>query len=407
MRESHHTTNQPTKVPTRRLALSLVEILLTVGIVGSLIMAMMSFFATTRGRYTRSEAYLNSAVLAQMVVERFRNEVSLNPELLATLSSGSGVWEFTGGAVDPGQASAPGRPLVDTFRWLFARGNEPLFGAVENEVSIRASAEVDSPLGAAMQSLLDNFRDYTIMIRIEDDKDLEPDPSGTPGPLKEMVKRVTVSTERASIVARDGEDPQAFILTTRVLTPVESLSGVAVEALRSNFDNYTLDQAWEEFFQVLSPSNPYFQMLSDSNRKLLADCYLILGYINGEAFLMDGTQLADGLVVTKAPATRTLNAWIDLLDDKNESNAYYRYPVFKRELVKLHTLKMKVIFDTFKALLPVLEHMAEAHEQLKPTFNELKLIMDSGLSLVAELNATTMEYMGSYREGEKIGRAHV
>lgn len=388
----------------RPRALSLVEALLAMVVASVLVVVLMRYFLGTQRRAVVSEARLHAAVLAQMVVERIRSHVTVNPAYLKWLGVTSGARKtFSGAVVDPASAVGGGgggaAGLSPFFEHLFAKGDEDLY-ADANRVSIAPVPAGGGPRERTMGSLLDAFRDYRVGVTLEDDTDLE-GPVGGPTPRSwEDVKRLTVTVTRASASTR-GPDPQAFTLVTRIVTPTESLSDASLEGLLANFDSpAALQAAWEEFFLTVG-DNPYFkdEVLGPDSKRLLADCYIVLGAINTEAYLVTGETVVGSIVLTEARPTRAIDAWIDLLTEP----AYYnRHSVFKKAAARVRTTKLRTIFDTFKKVIPVLQHMYTEHGRMLPRLDKIIEALQEARQRLVRLDQESWDAMKAYREGRKL-----
>lgn len=379
----------------RKKGASLVEILIALALLSGAMMTVMTFFLNTSSRYVRSEAYVQSAVLAQMVIERFRSQLEMNPELLENMQIRPGQpWRIVGGVVDPARSTGGTRTLLPLFSHLFAKDDQGLYAA-SNEVSITGGGTLpaDSSLAREMENLLREYRDYQVEITVEDDVD--PETAGA-SPLAEMVKLVRVTASRASVAAERGQDPQAFTMTARILTPFESLSPATQQRLGANFDQDDLAQAQSEFFTAVA-GNPYFAMLTPTSRQLLADCYLILGYLNTELYLTgDASQgVMQNLMFTEPPQ-RTVQQWIDELSQP----AYSQLAVFRKEKVKLLAMKLELIFDAWKKILPVLENMHTLYQEKGASLAQMTDILEAAENDITALNSATAGYIQGYRAAE-------
>ena len=379
-----------------RHGMSLVEILLTMSILSGLIVAMLNLQLGAQRRFLTSETHLNAAVVAQMVMERLKSDITINPGRIRELtdSQGGDVWQFEGNVVDSSASADTSLPVSPIFEYLFAKDSSLYSDA--NRVSIQKPASTDTPAEAEMAHLVESFRDFRVAIRIENDVALEED--STTSPLRELVKVITVTVSRTSRLDDKGVDPQAYRVSTRIVTPQDSLSTEALAALNKNFEGAGLEKAWQEFFSTLGADNKYFKedILSLEFKRVLADCWIILGMINTEAYMVDGQTVAGTVVLRESMPTKSLNGWINILTDPAAD--YMRYAVFKKEVAKLQTLRMKIQFDTFKGVQPVLNHMYEEHRRILPQVDEVMTLLRTAQNGIIRLNS---ESEGALKDFQK------
>jgi hypothetical protein len=379
---------------------SLTEALLASAILVTLIAAVMTMFTGTRKQYTTSEAKMNGLVLAQLVAERIRGNLVMNPAYFAQLNPSGGVWSETGTVVDPASATnASGLALSRFFRHLFNREG-PNLCSPANEVSIAPGGKGPTPSGMQpeeLNALLNTYRDYQVRVQIEDDVDLEfPD---NPTPLRELVKKITVTTSRGNVLAQLGKDPQAVTLVCRVNTPLQSLSNEALNQLYANFNGPTIEQMWAAFFSSVG-TNPYFKAdeLSKGSKNLLADCFMILGACNTEALLTERRAVPGSTILYADAKASSVDDWIKALKVDN----VYALSYGKRELAHLLTLKASIIFDTFKQnaapLKDLITHvfgpLPDGQKTIMETVTELKKMLEKDSSKIEDLNK---ELLSAYK----------
>jgi len=332
---------------------TLVEILLAAGLLSLLAVALLDAFTVTQRRASAGEAQLNSGILAQLVTERFRSNLTLNPRYLRDLLGASSSWTFIGTVVDPASAVNPDKlQLSPFFEYLFPRGCPDLWASA-NQIPIAPALSV-TPAGLKpreLTSLLDAFRDYQVKVEIADDVDL--DSPGAPTALSEQVKRITVTVSRSSVVAAKGADPLAYTVTTRVLSPCDSLSTAALDLFYQHFEGPALSVLWDGFF-LIAGDNSYFSpaVFKLSDRRLLADVFLILAGANSEALVVDGECVPESVIVDASKDAQFIESWIRQMSAPNVIGLSSS----KRALVHLKSQKASVIFDTFKKIRLPLEH---------------------------------------------------
>jgi hypothetical protein len=371
---------------------SLTEALLASAILVTLIAALMTMFTGTRKQFTTSEAKMNGLVLAQLVAERIRGNAVMNPAYFAKLNPSGGVWSETGTVVDPASATnASGLALSRFFRNLFNREGPHLCTPV-NEVSIAPAGNGPTPSGMQpeeLNALLTTYQDYQVRVQIEDDVDLE-SPSN-PTPLRELVKRVTITTSRGAAMAVHGKDPQAVTLVCRIATPLQSLSNDALNWLYANFDGPTIQQMRAGFFSSVG-SNPYFKAdeLTKESKNLLADCFMILGACNTEALLIDRRAVKGSTILYADSNAASVNAWIRDLKAANVYGLSYG----KRELAHLQMLKASIVFDTFKQsaapLKDLITHiygpLPDGKKPILQSVEEIKEMLEKDSGKIAQFN---------------------
>lgn len=330
-----------------RRGFTITEAVLAAALLGGITVAIMQTFAVTQRHATSAEAQLNSALLAQMVMERVRANIAQNPRWLRDVCDGQGKFAFTGTVVDPASATnAAGLQLSPFFTNLFTRATGDL-SAPENAVSIKAETAA-TPTGMKpeeLKALIDSYRDHRVAVTMADDVDLSA-AGGPATPFAQVVKRVTVTVSRNVVLANTGADPLAYTITTRVAVPSDSLSPQALELVARRFDGPDLPDQWLEFFYVAS-SNPWVSTrLSLQMRRVVADVFLVLAAANNEALLIDGTPLPDSVVTDGNATAKFINPWIAELTDP----AVIGFSSSKVELARLRSSKAAVIFDAFKRL---------------------------------------------------------
>ena len=377
----------------RTVGFTLVEVMVTMVIVTGFLLVTSRLFFGTQQQAAGSEARFSAAVLAQVVAERLRSEITLNPGLLKTLIPGGGKYQVAGRVVPAPPGASDNRPVVPFFEHLFARKTSDLY-APENKTGLSPTLNTLAPLGAQASGVLAAFADYQVDVTIEDDE-----PSGATNTqlLREMVKRVTVKVERIATVAEQGDDGAGFTLHTRLLVPLENLSMPALDQLYANFESSRLDSAYEEFYEQVA-NNPYFNssVLSPAARDLLADCYICMGAINTEAYLSDGITISPNLVLTTSAPTMAMTTWVKELSKPE----YYAKSVFKKELARIHTARLTILFDAFKKVSPVLKHLLDEQDSMLPKVESIKAALLSAESTILGLDATTMGLITSYRSAQ-------
>lgn len=348
-----------TKVTKKSWGLSLVEVVMTMGLVCTSIAILMNLFMTSQRRFLTSEKNLSSAILAQTVMERLKSQITENPSLFRQLydSADGKSWSFRGNIVDPTAAPDKALPIAPFFEHLFADTGNLYDDA--NRVGFKAPiSSATDPASKQMQDLVRDFRDYTVAIRIEDDVD--PETGRADSLMRELVKVVNVDVSRVG-----GKAGDTFSLTSRIICPPDSLSSPALEMLHQNFEGATLEAAWDEFF-AMTADNEYFsqQYLSTTSKRILADVWIILGLVNTEAFMVGKfsspyekvTVLGEYTLSDKMPV-ESLNHWINTLSQTE----YQQHAVFRKELSKLHEMRLRIQFDTYKRVHPVLSHLYAMH----------------------------------------------
>lgn len=378
-----------------RPGFTLVEVIVTMVIVTGFLLVTSRLFFGSQKQAVGSEARFSAAVLAQVVAERLRSEVTLNPALLKTLVPAGGKYRAVGRVVPGLPGATDNLPVVPFFEHLFARGTSDLY-APENKIGLSPSLGTLTPLGPKANGVLDALRDYQVDVTIEDD---EQEGSADPNAplLKEMVKRVTVAVARIATLADSGSDPAGFTLHTRVLASLENLSLPALDRLYENYESARLESAYEEFYAAVA-DNPYFSsaFLTPAARDLLADCYIVMGTINTEAYLSDGQTISPNLVVTTSQPTMAMTTWVRELSKPE----LYRFSVFKKELARIHTRRLTILFDAFKKVSPVLKHLLDEQDTMLPKVQSIKSALLSAEATITGLDAATMGLITAYRGAE-------
>ena len=365
----------------RRAGFTLVEVVITMVILTGFILVITRMFWGSQKQSAGSEARFSAAVLAQLVAERMRSEATLNPALFKKLLPAPGQkWTVSGRVVD----GIDGVPVAPFFQYLFARGTADLYTA-PNQGGL--SPTLDTLKGAT--GPLDGYRDYRVEITLADD---DP-PAGGPDAalMREMVKRLTVTVARATAA---GEDPAGFTLRTRLLTPLENLSMPALDQLFNNFEGARLDEAYEEFYEQVA-SNPFFssQYLTPQARDLLADCYICMGTINTEAYLSDGRTIAGNLVITTSKPSMSMSTWVQQLTQPQ----YYAVSLFKKELAKINTQRLEILFDAFKKVSPVLADLLDKHDAMLPQVQSIETAMAAAEAAIVSMDGSTQSEIATYR----------
>jgi type II secretory pathway pseudopilin PulG len=349
---------------SRTPGFTFVEVLVTVAIVSAFLLVLGQLFFGTQRQAVGTEARFTAALLAQMVVERLKSELTLDPGLLRRLDpAGTGRWTASGRVAD----AAAGARVSPFFEHLFARGGNDLY-APGNRLSVSPEA----------------FRDWQVDVVVTDDE-----PPATAGAntqlLRELVKRVQVTVAR---------DTSSFTLHARLLAPVENLSMPALDRLFENFESTRLEAAYEEFYEAVA-DNPHFVPggIDPAARDLLADCYIVLGAINTEAYLSDGQTIAGNTVLTTSRPTSALSTWVRTLSTPE----YYQHSVFKKELAQINTMRVTTLFDAFKKISPVLKHLLDQQDEMLPRVQSIGEALTTSRDRIAALNAETMELIRAYR----------
>lgn len=371
-----------------RRGVSMLEALLAITLVGTVLAAVMFLFASTRKQAVGSEQRLNAAMLAQMVIERVKSELQQNPSYFRALGPDPSRFAFNGAVVE-----RPGVALSPFFEHLIAKGTTPVYDAAS-----KVSLTLDGTPDAEAKRLLDAYQDYQVSLTIEDDVDVET--GAADSPLKELVKLIRVGVSRISM-GDEASDPQAYRVCARVATPTESLTLPALDALYNNFEGASLAAMWSEFFMA-AKDNPYFtkNYISLESKKLLADCYIVLGGTNTESFLTEGVTVSGTLVFTDGTPTLTIDKWIEMLGTAD----YYRHAAFKKARAQVQTYKATVIFEAMKRIGPVLDHMVSEHEKLLPKIDEVTALLQSSLDRLIQLNQQTLDAMSDYKKVEDKGK---
>jgi type II secretory pathway pseudopilin PulG len=390
----------------RNIGFTMVEIVFAFAMVSGTIAVLMNFFMGTQRQAVGSEAKLNATLAAQMVVERIRSQVTLNPAWFRQLG-GTGTWTSSGTVVDPAAAATgAGSALSPFFEHLFVLNGGDLYDPA-NRVSMPKPAGpppadlASNPTDARRRSLIDSFRDFRVDVRSEDDVDLEP---STPAPaLRELIKKVTVTVSRGSVIAAKGSDSGAVTLVTRIVTPQESLSNSALAKLNENFESFDVALLHEEFFAYpgVRESAFFSEEYLGQYHTLLADCYIILGTVGTEKFIVSGGEPGFGQVVMDRPAgeppPKSLDAWILEL----RTPQYYQHAVFKRQVAKLERMRAGTIFDSFKKLQPALKHLSDGHKELEPKIDALTQMLKDTEQKLLTLNSETLDTIKEYKDAEK------
>jgi len=383
----------------RQLGLSLVEIVLTLAMVVGLLGVSLNYFTGSQRQAVIAEARFSAMTLAQMVIERMKSQLVQNPAFLRDLTGGVSPWSQTGTVVNPRDSAAGGRlQLSPFFASLFAQNQLDLYASANPVAIARGQSGGSQGLAKAdVQNLVDSFRDYQVNVTIQDDVDLEPSRSGASSTLKEMIKRATVTVARSALVAARGVDPDAFTLTTRLATPTESLSSPALDELFRNFEGQSLESLWEEFFLGVT-DNDFFQAdyLTAESKRLLADCYIILGTINTEAYLTDGEVVAGSLLLTDRKPSQSINWWISFLSQ----DPYRKHPSFQRAILKMYGIRMKNQFDAYKKIVSVLQHLWKKHQEMLPRIVQISKMLMEAQSSIIQLDQKALSEMKNYSKAQ-------
>lgn len=328
---------------------TLTEMVVAALIFSMLIVVLLNAFTVTQRQATTGEAQLSSALLSQLVAERIKSTLAVNPRYLRDLMGGNPSVTFAGTVVDPASAVNPGKlPLSPFLEFLLAR-NAPDLWSPANQVTIApaSTATASGIKPAEMAGLVQSFCDYQVTVQIGDDAALEA-PSSTSLPA-EAVKRLTVTVARSSVVAAKGQDPMAHTVTARVLTPAASLSQAALKNLYDRFEGPPLTLLWDGFFKFVG-ANPYFlpAVFTLDDKRLLADAFLILAGANNECLTIEGTCVPGSTIIGAAtdPSPQFIDPWILQMTQAG----VYDLSSSKREVVRLRSRKSSVIFDTFKKI---------------------------------------------------------
>src|ERR1700704_5650280 len=119
--------DQKTRSARLRSGFSLVEVIFAFAMLSGLLGVLMHFFLGSQKAAVGSEQKLNSALLAQMVLERVRSQVSQNPTFFKQLGMVNGSWSRTGTVVDPSVATpGAGTQISPFFEYLFLRDGAEL-----------------------------------------------------------------------------------------------------------------------------------------------------------------------------------------------------------------------------------------------------------------------------------------
>jgi hypothetical protein len=384
---------------TTRRAVTLVEILIAAALLATITMAMMQLLSVTQRQVGSSEALMNTAMISQLVIERIKGQVAMNPRWFRDTMGANAKWTSTGTAVDPAVAVNPkGLPLSPFAEHLFAREAAEV-GAPANRVAI-TRATATSPTGLKSEelgSLVDLYRDVQITVEIAHDVDLT---SPTPTALAELVKRITVTIARASVAAAQGKDPLAFTVTARMPTPAESLSDAAYDQLCARFEPPTLEEQHEQYLEAAG-QNKFITTgpLGDTADRILADAFLILAGANNEWMLLEGRCIPNSTVVDAKPGAEYLDTWIARLDGVKELSSS------KRELAHLRVRRASTVLGAFKRMRLPMEHFIAAllppgpgagKLPLIPRIKELKDRVDAMLRQVRTLRNQAQQAMNAY-----------
>lgn len=371
---------------------TLVEIVVAMAIVTGFVLVITQSFWGTQRQSMVTEARFTAAVLAQMAVERLKSEVLLNPTFLKTLDQGPG-----GRATLSGRVADPGGRLSALFEHLFARGTSDLY-APENRTSIAPTMAALAALGrpASAKELAEAYRDWQVDVTISDDE-----PPAAAGEnavlLKDLVKRVSVTVSRVSRASGGGQDPSAFTLHSRLLTPIENLTMPALDRLFENFERNRLEAAYEEFYEAVA-DNPYLQegSIDPAARTLLADCYIVLGAINTEAYLSEGITIAGNTVLMTSRPSAALTSWVASM----MASSLYQHSVFKKEVARIHGVRLTTLFDAFKKISPVLKDLLDKQDEIVPQVQSIRDAITACLAKIRDLDAQTLTLINAYKSSK-------
>lgn len=391
-----------------RRAVTLVEILIAAALLATITMAMMQLLSVTQRQVGSSEALMNTAMISQLVIERIKGQVAMNPRWFRDTMGAGARWTSVGTVVDPAVAVNPkGLPLSPFTEHLFAREAADV-SAPANRVAItRASAT--SPTGMKPEelgSLVDLYRDAQITVEIAHDVDLT---SPTPTLLAELVKRITITVARSSVVAAQGRDPLAFTVTARMSTPAESLSDAAYDMQCARFEPPTLEEQHEQYLETAG-QNKFITTgpLGDSADRVLADAFLILAGANNEWMLVEGRCIPGSTVIEAEPGAEFLDTWIGRLDAVKELSSS------KRELAHLRVRRASTILGAFKRMrLPMAHFISEllppgpggGRQPLISRISTLKSRLDTMLAQLRSFEAQAAAAMAAYNgaDGNLVG----
>lgn len=390
--------------PVPRRAVTLVEILIAAALLATITAAMMQLLTVTQRQVVSSETLMNTAMLSQLVIDRIKGNVAANPRWFRDVMGASPAWTSQGTIVDPKDAVNPAGLKMSPFaEHLFAR-EAPDLQAPINQVAIaRATAPTATGLKVEeLASLVDSFRDAQVTVQIAHDVDLT---SATPSVLAELVKRVTVTVARSSVIAAKGKDPLAFTVTCRMPTPSESLSDAAYDALCARFEPPTLKEQHDQYLAA-SGSNTYLTAvdLSDAADLVVADAFLILACANNEWLLVQGKCIPGSEVLGAAKDAEYLDTWIDRL----EAAGVKELSSSKREGAHLRVRRAGTILGAFKRMRLPMQHFIEevappataTKVPLIPRIQALNRKLSDMLATIRGLEAQAVLAMNTYRAAD-------
>lgn len=388
---------KPTPHPTRR-GFNLVEVLLATAFLAAVLTAGMQLFAVTQKQVSSSEALLHSGILAQMVVERIKSNVAMNPRWFRDVLGSKSSWTSRGSVVDPSLAVVPGQTQSPFFTHLFSKGTTDLYDPI-NSASLTPPprSATASVRDREIQSLFEAFRDYEVRVEIHDDLKLTPqDPAGTAAAI---VKRVKVGVSRLTITSAGKVDPLECVITARIPTPAESLSADELDTVASGFDGQPLERQWQEFL-FFSAENPYVSspQLGDDSRHVLADAFMVLAASNNEALQTEGRAAAGSNVVGAGTSADFLDAWIARMSGSIAVSSS------KRAVAKLQIRKTGVLMDSYRRMRLPLVHLvrqvmgpAGPDEPVVDRVNRLRRLLDASVSMLNAIQARISRGMGAAR----------
>ena len=223
-------------------AFSLVELSLAFLIVALAIVPVLSLFFGTSRLANKSTGVLREAVAGQMLWEVIKYRAAINPSWLGSVTPvQEGAFVSADGPLD---ASGQPLPLSPLTEYLFNRGGGAMYQA-GNE---------DSLSGA--QGLAHTFADLAFRVTILDGnlpawKPADATPTGARETL-EQVKDVSIEVFRVGPDRRLNE-PAAFRLDSELVTPADSLSLKALQALENTQDNYDYVKDLQSAYASMGP----------------------------------------------------------------------------------------------------------------------------------------------------------
>lgn len=278
---------------TRRRSLSrgitVLEIVIGFAILSLAVVSLMQAFMGANRQAREAENQLGEAMVAHLLVERLRDRVDVNDYALAfTGDDGKASWW---GRIVAAPAGTPSEiPLNPLCEYLFCVEKAELFDP-SNERSLNLDDE-HSPL----HGLAWGLRDFACRVSLENlavpGEDGKPRGDG----LAALLRKVVVEVHRLDGEGKLKTGREPYRLETRMLSPVASVSDPCYLAMEKGYE--VDDEEERGRIRRLLGEVPGFGALSELGRETAVDAILVLGRINGEAYLAEGAGgLAQGRVI--------------------------------------------------------------------------------------------------------------